>query len=322
MQLIIMDSRLARSQAIHLSGPRLLAAVLAASLVLMCVAAMLYHLVFLKGAREGWPVVGSLVRLVVQDEFDQRDRFMRQNLDAMARKVGEMQARMVELESLGERVSGLAGMATTGDKARTPGMGGALIAARPLSMQELDETLNALQQVAGQRIDLMTVLESRLFDQHIRKHMVPTETPVPGGIATSPFGFRIDPITGRSALHAGLDFPADTGADIVAAAGGVVVTQEYHPEFGNMVEVDHGNQLVTRYAHASKVLVKQGDLVRRGQKIAKVGSTGRSTGPHLHFEVLVQGVPQDPQKFLAAGSASARQVALRAGAPAMGSAGR
>lgn len=123
MQLIIMDSRLARSQAIHLSGPRLLAAVLAASLVLMCVAAMLYHLVFLKGAREGWPVVGSLVRLVVQDEFDQRDRFMRQNLDAMARKVGEMQARMVELESLGERVSGLAGMATTGDKARTPGMG-------------------------------------------------------------------------------------------------------------------------------------------------------------------------------------------------------
>jgi len=108
----------------------------------------------------------------------------------------------------------------------------------------------------------------------------------------------------------------------VAAAGGVVVTQEFHPEFGNMVEVDHGNQLVTRYAHASKVHVKQGDLVRRGQKIAKVGSTGRSTGPHLHFEVLVQGVPQDPQKFLAAGSPSARQVALRAGAPAMGSAGR
>lgn len=322
MQLIIMDSRLARSKAIHLSGPRLLAAILAASLVLMCVAALLYHLVFLKGAREGWPVVGSLVRLVVQDEFDQRDRFMRQNLDAMARKVGEMQARMVELESLGERVSGLAGMPAQTDKARAPGMGGALIAARPLTMQELDATLNELQQVAGQRIDLMTVLESRLFDQHIRKHMVPTETPVPGGVPTSAFGFRIDPITGRSALHAGLDFPADTGADIVAAAGGVVVTQEFHPEFGNVVEVDHGNQLVTRYAHASKVLVKLGDLVRRGQKIARVGSTGRSTGPHLHFEVLVQGVPQDPKKFLAAGSQPARQVAMRGGAPSAAPAGR
>lgn len=322
MQLIIMDSRLARSKAIHLSGARLLAAVLAASLVLMCVAATLYHLVFLKGAREGWPVVGALVRLVVQDEFDQRDRFVRQNLDAMARKVGEMQARLVELESLGDRVSGLAGIAPPPDKARAPGMGGALIAARPMTMQELDATLDALQQVAGQRLDLMTVLESRLFDQHIRKHMVPTETPVPGAVATSTFGFRIDPITGRSALHAGLDFPAETGADIVAAAGGVVVTQEFHPEFGNMVEVDHGNQLVTRYAHASKVLVKLGDLVRRGQKIAKVGSTGRSTGPHLHFEVLVQGVPQDPQKFLAAGSQPARQLAQRTGVSPGASAGR
>jgi len=322
MQLIIMDSRLARSKAIHLSGPRLAAAILAASLVLMCVAALLYHLVFLKGAREGWPVVGSLVRLVVQDEFDQRDRFMRQNLDAMARKVGEMQARMVELESLGERVSGLAGVPSQADKQRVPGMGGALIAARPLTLQELDATLDDLQQVAGQRIDLMTVLESRLFDQHIRKHMVPTEIPVPGAAPTSPFGFRIDPITGRSALHAGLDFPADTGADIVAAAGGVVVTQEFHPEFGNMVEVDHGNQLVSRYAHASKVLVKLGDLVRRGQKIAKVGSTGRSTGPHLHFEVLVQGVPQDPKKFLAAGSQPGRQVALRSGVPSAPPAGR
>ena len=128
MQLIIMDSRLARSQAIHLSGPRLLAAMLAASLVLMCVAAMLYHLVFLKGAREGWPVVGSLVRLVVQDEFDQRDRFMRQNLDAMARKVGEMQARMVELESLGERVMGLAGLPAS-EVPKADGRGGALVGA-------------------------------------------------------------------------------------------------------------------------------------------------------------------------------------------------
>jgi murein DD-endopeptidase MepM/ murein hydrolase activator NlpD len=102
-------------------------------------------------------------------------------------------------------------------------------------------------------------------------------------------------------LHSGLDFQADPGTPILAAAGGVVVTQEFHPAYGNMVEIDHGNNLITRYAHASKVWVKQGDLVKRGQKIADVGTTGRSTGPHLHFEVMVQGVPQDPQKFLAAG---------------------
>ena len=125
--------------------------------------------------------------------------------------------------------------------------------------------------------------------------------PVVTGHLGSAFGWRIDPFTGRSALHTGLDFQAEPGSSILAAAGGVVVTQETHPAYGQMVEIDHGNDLITRYAHASRVWVKKGDLVKRGQKVADVGTTGRSTGPHLHFEVLVQGVPQDPQKFLAAG---------------------
>ena len=131
--------------------------------------------------------------------------------------------------------------------------------------------------------------------------MVPTQQPVVGGTLGSSFGWRIDPVNGQSALHTGLDFPASNGTPILAAAGGVVVVQEYHPAYGNMVEIDHGNDLITRYGHASKVLIKKGDLIKRGQKIAEVGSTGRSTGSHLHFEVLVQGVFQDPQKFLTAG---------------------
>jgi murein DD-endopeptidase MepM/ murein hydrolase activator NlpD len=146
------------------------------------------------------------------------------------------------------------------------------------------------------------VLESRLFDQKMRDMMVPTQRPVALGNLGSAFGWRVDPITGHSALHTGLDFQADPGTPIIAAAGGVVITQEYHPAYGKLIEIDHGNALVTRYAHASAVFVRLGDLVKRGQKIAEVGSTGRSTGPHLHFEVLVQGVPQDPQKFLDAGS--------------------
>jgi len=301
VHLIITDARLARSRAIHLSGARLLLAGLAISLCLMLVAATLYHWVFLKGAREGWPIVGSLVRLVVKDEFAERDRFMRANLDAMARRVGEMQARMVQLESLGDRVLGLAGMPPA-DIQKAEGRGGVLVSAHNLSMEELQATLDELERLTSQRVDLMTVLESRLFDQHIRKKMVPTHAPVAGRAAGSGFGWRVDPITGQSALHTGLDFQADTGTPILAAAGGVVVTQEYHPAYGNMIEVDHGNQLLTRYAHASRTLVKQGDIVRRGQRIAEIGTTGRSTGPHLHFEVLVQGVFQDPQKFLSAGS--------------------
>lgn len=300
MHLIITDAWLAKSRAIYLSGTKLVIAGFVASFALMLVAAGLYHWVFLKGAREGWPVIGSLVRLMVKDEFDQRDRFMRENLDVMAKRLGEMQAKMMQLEALGERVSGLAGVSPAEIKS-TMGSGGTLVGSRSLTMEELQATLADLDKLTDQRVDLMTVMESRLFDQKIKKLMVPTQQPVAGGVLGSSFGWRIDPLNGRSALHTGLDFPSEPGTPIVAAAGGIVVTQEYHPAYGNMVEIDHGNDLVTRYAHASKVLIKKGDLIKRGQKIAEVGTTGRSTGPHLHFEVLVQGVFQDPQKFLTAG---------------------
>jgi murein DD-endopeptidase MepM/ murein hydrolase activator NlpD len=301
MQLIITDARLARARAIQLSGARLIFVVLGLALGLMLLSAAMYHWVFLKGAREGWPVISTLVRLAARDEVAQRDRFMRENIDVMAKRLGEMQAKMLQLESLGERVSGLAGI-NPADIRGKPGQGGVLVQGRGLNMEELQAALADLDQLTNQRTDVMTVIESRLFEQKIKKMMVPTEPPVKGVGMGSSFGWRLDPFTGRSALHTGLDFPAEPGTPILAAAGGVVVAQEYHPQYGNMIEVDHGNALITRYAHSSRVFVKKGDLIKRGQKIAEVGSTGRSTGAHLHFEVLVQGVPQDPQKFLNAGS--------------------
>jgi murein DD-endopeptidase MepM/ murein hydrolase activator NlpD len=272
--------------------------------------------VFLKGAREGWPVIGTLVRLVVKDEVAQRDRYLRENVEVLAKKLGEMQAKMLQLESLGERVSGLAGVNPAEIRTK-PGQGGLLIEGRSLTLQELDANIAALDILATQRADAMTALESALFDRKVKQMMVPTQPPVLGVSTGSPFGWRIDPITGRTALHTGLDFAAPVGTPIYAAAGGVVVTQEFHFQYGNMIEVDHGNNLISRYAHTSKVFVKKGDLIKRGQKIAEVGTTGRSTGPHLHFEVLVQGVPQDPQKFLNAGrNVPARVVAQTAPAAA------
>ncbi|MDR7305654.1 M23 family metallopeptidase [Rhodoferax saidenbachensis] len=315
MQVIITDAWMAKSRAFHLSGAKLILSLLGLSFVLMLVSAGLYHWVFLKGAREGWPIVGSLVRLVVKDEFAQRDRYMRENIEVLAKKLGEMQAKMLQLESLGERVSGLAGVNPADIKIK-PGQGGALVNGRDLTLQELDATLADLDLLANQRTDVMTVIESRLFEQKIKKMMVPTQAPVHDANLGSTFGWRIDPITGRSALHTGLDFPSEPGTPIYSAAGGVVVTQEFHSQYGNMVEIDHGNDLITRYAHASKVFVKKGDLIKRGQKIAEVGTTGRSTGPHLHFEVLVQGVPQDPQKFLNAGRHLPATQVAQAKAPA------
>jgi len=222
----------------------------------------------------------------------------------MAKRMGEMQAKLLQMESLAERVSGLAGLDPAAVKGPA-GQGGALVLGRDLTMQELQVTLEQIEQTTGRRNDIMTVIESRLFEQKIKKMMIPTQSPVPAVGVGSGFGWRIDPFSGMSALHDGLDFPAPVGTPIFSAAGGVVVGQEAHPQYGNLVEVDHGNDLLTRYAHLSRSLVRKGDIIKRGQKIAEVGNTGRSTGPHLHFEVLVRGVPQDPQKFLRLGTATA-----------------
>ena len=137
-----------------------------------------------------------------------------------------------------------------------------------------------------------------MFEKRLTALAIPSSPPVNGPIGSG-FGFRSDPFTGRAALHTGLDFPAAPGTPVLAAAGGVVLSAGVHPQYGQLVEIDHGSGVVTRYAHNSVMVVKQGDLIRRGQKVSEVGSTGRSTGPHLHFEVLVEGVQQNPSKFLA-----------------------
>jgi murein DD-endopeptidase MepM/ murein hydrolase activator NlpD len=314
LHIIITDAWLARSKALHLSGAKLVLFGLVSSLLVMLGSVAAYHWVFLNGVRQGWPGFESVARLVTQGEVDSKELYMRENLSVMARKLGEMQARMMQIESLGERVAGLAGLKPEELKPQ-PGSGGALVSGRDLTVDELLQAMEQLDRSSGSGVDWLTAVESRLFDQKIKQSLVPTEEPVSGGRVGSPFGFRIDPITGRSALHTGLDFPADVGTPVVAAAGGVVVVEDLHPAYGNMVEIDHGNSLITRYAHNSKVLVKKGDIVKRGQKIAEVGSTGRSTGPHLHFEVWVSGVVQDPSRFLEAGQSLAAAERSPRGGP-------
>ena len=310
MQLIITDPRLSRSYVLQVTGPALAATLAGLFLAVTLVSAGIYHWILLKGAHEGWPVISTVMRLVVKDEFDQRDRYMRENIEVLAKRMGEMQAKLMQMESLAERVSGLAGMDPAAVRG-SPGRGGTLVLGRDMSLQELQTAMDQMEGDSGARNDLMTAIESRLFEQKIKKMLIPTQSPVPGASTGSGFGWRIDPFTGMNAMHEGLDFPSTVGTPIYSAAGGVVVTQEAHPQYGQVIEVDHGNDLLTRYAHVSRSFVKKGDLIKRGQKIAEVGNTGRSTGPHLHFEVLVRGVPQDPQKFLAMGGSNAAKTAKR-----------
>jgi murein DD-endopeptidase MepM/ murein hydrolase activator NlpD len=314
MQILITHGSLAQTRVLQFNRLQIGAALAALVLVLMLLSAVLYNVVFLTAARDGWPVVSQLLKLVVRDEFAQRDRFLRENLDVMAKKVGEMQAKLLKLEAMGDRVSGLAGvkpeefkplLRSAADAASAPakaGQGGPFIPAagsrERLSLDGLTERVDRLDERTDQTTDLFTLIESRLLEGRLDKLMVPSSAPIDGPVGSG-FGFRSDPFTGRPALHTGLDFPAEIGTVIHAAAGGMVVSTDKHADYGNMVEIDHGNGLVTRYAHTSKVLVKTGDLVKRGQPVAEVGTSGRSTGPHLHFEVLVEGVPQNPARFLA-----------------------
>ena len=310
MQLIITDPRLSRSYVLQTSPGGVALALAGFFIAVTLVSAVIYHWILLKGAREGWPVISQVMRLVVKDEFDQRDRYVRENIEVLAKRMGEMQAKLMQMESLAERVSGLAGL----DPAQvrtTPGRGGTLVAGRTMNLQELQTVMDHIEVDTSARNDLMTAIESRLFEQKIKKLMIPTQMPVPEVSTGSGFGWRIDPFTGMSALHQGLDFPAPVGTTVLSAAGGVVVTQEVQPNYGLVIEVDHGNEVLTRYAHLSRTIVKKGDLIKRGQKMAEVGNTGRSTGPHLHFEVLVRGVAQDPQKFLALGRSEADKTAKR-----------
>jgi len=328
MQIIITQGRLAKARVLHLQRWQLVFGALGLALVLMLTSGAVYHYFFLQAARDGWPVVSQLVRWVVRDDLAQRERYMQENLDAMARRVGELQARLVNLQMMGDRVSQLAGVNAddlqppaavstpglpgTSDapirdiKASPAARGGPATTLPSASSATLSALLDDLDAATMLNADIFTLVESRLLEHRLEALLVPSSAPVDGPIG-SRFGFRYDPFNGRRALHTGLDFPALAGTPVHAAAGGVVVGVERHPEYGNLLTLDHGNELLTRYAHLSRVLVQQGDIVRRQQHIADVGSTGRSTGPHLHFEVLVQGVPQNPSRFLA-GTAGPRVI--------------
>lgn len=306
MQIMITHGSLARTRTLHFSRWQVLGALAALVAVLVLASGAVYHFAFLKAVRDGWPVVGELVQPIVATELGQRERYLRDNLEAMAQKIGEMQARLVKLEVVGERVSGMAGVSpgllAPPARAASAGQGGPYLPLHGASFDELNAALARLEGRAESGGDLFTLIESRLLESRLQALLVPSMAPVDGPVGSG-FGVRADPITGRAALHAGLDFPADVGTAVVAAAGGVVQAIEWHPQYGQTLEIDHGRGLATRYAHISTVHVRLGDVVRRGQRVAAVGNTGRSTGPHLHFEVMVDGVPQDPARFLAGAQA-------------------
>lgn len=212
-----------------------------------------------------------------------------------------LESRLLELRSGKQVIQAGAGLSGKG------AAGGRMLAAEPClsagdqagskssSLNGAEKTLTCLQ-------DLLRKVEAAAATRSVNYMVLPTRQPLDMPRLGSKFGNRVDPITGRVAFHSGLDFEAQTGTPIHAAGGGRVKTADWVSELGYVVEIDHGNGLLTRYAHTSKMHVKAGDLVVPGQLIAAVGSTGRSTGPHLHFEILHNGRFVDPAYYLNIGS--------------------
>jgi len=316
VQIILISDRLAKARSVTLSAMHLVASATVLLLVVLTATAAVYWLTLRYAAEV--PALQRLVLAAQETEAERSRAFVQQNLNAMAVKLGEMQAQLTRLDALGERLASLAGVKDL-RLTETPGLGGAaptLMPPQNLSLGDFSQKLLELSRQLENRNDMLGVLESQLFEQAVKKKLMPTMLPVKAPFSASSFGRRIDPFTGQWAMHEGIDFLADAGSPIAAAAAGVVVFAGFHPQYGYVVDLDHGNDLVTRYAHCAKLFVKEGDVVARGRKIAEVGSTGRSTGPHLHFEVRFRGAAQNPTKFLLASVSPARASAKTAAAAA------
>jgi len=311
VQIILISDRLARAKSVSLSLRHLLGSAILGLTVVLGATASLYWLTLQYAADLRLPALQRLVLAAQQADEERGRAFVHQNLNAMAVKLGEMQAQLTRLDALGDRLSALSGIRDI-RFTEAPGLGGAaptLMPPQNLSLGDFSSKLMALSRQVESRNDMLGVLEAQLFEQAVRKRLLPTMMPVAAPYNSSSFGNRADPFTGQLAMHEGIDFLADAGSPVVAAAAGVVVFAAFHPQYGYAVDIDHGNDLVTRYAHNAKLFVKEGDVVQRGRKISEVGSTGRSTGPHLHFEVRFRGAAQNPLKFLIASKAVAAPLA-------------
>ena len=225
-------------------------------------------------------------------------RDAQREINALAARMGELQAQANRLNALGDRLARGAGLeGGEFDFDRPVGIGGPE-AASDMPARRLLQGLDTLDGDLANSGQQLSVLEALLFDRTLERNAMPSRSPVASSFVTSSYGYRADPFGRGGQFHKGIDFDARTGDPVMTVADGVVSYSGVRGGYGNVVEVDHGNGYVTRYAHNSRNLAKVGDLVRVGDEIAKAGSTGRSTGAHVHFEVWENGRVQNPRKFL------------------------
>lgn len=301
MKFIIVDNQSGKTRSINANG--LILGIAFAGL--LGIPAAIGYLSYLHGVGEAAETgeMFSRWRQVLQDQ-DREIRIAseeaRNNLEASALRLAQLQARIVRLDALGERLTSISNLDEGEfDFSAPPAIGG------PQSEDELDvtpenylEQLDRLSADIANREQQLGVLETLLADRKIQRDVFLAGRPVKKGWLSSRFGKRIDPITGKQAWHNGVDFAGKEGAEVITVAAGVVVYAAPRNGYGKMVEVNHGGGFSTRYGHHKELKVKVGDIVKKGQIIGLMGSSGRSTGPHVHFEVFKNGRVVDPSTYI------------------------
>ena len=300
MNLIYFSRRQGKARHLNLSHPLALSLLSIAGLAVLVGVFAIGVQVGVKGANAG--TIGTSASVAQQRaELAQLKVHLQEGIDGLALKLGVLNAHLIRLNALGKRLTQMANLSSREfDFDHDPAVGGpeSDSAGRGAQVPDLSAMINQFDRNLDFRTTQFSALESVLLGRQLSAEIRPSGKPVMAGYISSVFGERMDPFNGEEAFHKGLDFASEAGADVLAVAQGVVTYAGPREGYGVLVEINHGNGYVTRYAHNSRVSVARGDTVERGQAIAVVGSTGRSTGPHVHFEVLKDGRPIDPEAFV------------------------
>jgi murein DD-endopeptidase MepM/ murein hydrolase activator NlpD len=302
MNIIVVAKFLKSPKKLSLRDPRLLAASASVLLLVAAAGGMLGSALSSAESRALGEAKALRAELrAQQQQLESARAGIDRDVNAMAKRLGELQAQATRLNALGARLTTVAQLDSGEfDFTQGPALGGPESAdeAGLISEPTLQASLDAMAQRLARQAQQLSVLESLLLDSGVDADLLPAGLPVRSGYASSSYGMRIDPFTGRREFHNGVDFNGERGSDILAVADGVVAFSGRHNSYGNMVDIDHGNGFMTRYAHNSSNLVKPGQRVRAGEVIGKMGATGRATGTHVHFEVWNNDRSVNPTRFL------------------------
>jgi murein DD-endopeptidase MepM/ murein hydrolase activator NlpD len=303
MNVIFLSRREGRARQLNLAHPLTLSLIAVAILAVLG-SAFAVGLSIGRGSRESLASTDTLRFGAVLADQKQQISDLKQQLqlkvDAMAMRLGEMNAHVIRLDALGKRLAEMADISSREfNFDRDPPAGGPE-GGEGVSAQvpDLSAMLNQLEQRVDQRETQLSALENVILAKELKAEIHPEGRPVANGFISSYFGERSDPFDGTEAFHKGVDFAGTAGSPVVAVAAGIVTWAGERSGYGKMIEINHGDGYVTRYAHNERTLVSVGQTVKRGEPVALMGSTGRSTGPHVHFEVVRNGRQVDPLSFI------------------------